>query len=88
MSSFFQIPTLQKVVVSSNLGQLTEIKCGLVLGLQVRSSLPPLKKITLGLESAHSYKMRDFQMLCDALFSLPQLASLKVILGKGFTDMI
>ena len=32
--------------------------------------------------------MADFQALCNAIFSLPQLENLKLVLGKGFADML
>ena len=32
--------------------------------------------------------MIEFQTLCEALFSLPKLENLKLILGKGFADII
>jgi len=65
-----------------------EAKLGLVQGLHSRSHLPPLRKVALELGLANSYKMRDFQMLSNAIFSLPQLENLKVVLGKGFADMM
>ena len=88
--SLFTKPSVDKIVVCGSWGQLTKIKLGLALGLQGRShlQLPPLKELSLELESAHSYKVRDFQSLCDAMFSLPQLENLELVLGKGFVDMI
>ena len=86
--SLFKISSLQKISIHGIWGQLTEVKLGLVFGLQNRSRLLPLKKLSLELESQHSYKIRDFQMLCDAIFSLPELDNLKLVLGKGFADMI
>ena len=86
--SLFKLPSLQKIIVIGNWGQFMEVKHGLVLGLQARTQLRPLKKLSLELKSAHMYKIRDFRMLCDAIFSLPQLHNVTAVLGKGFADMI
>ena len=86
--SLFKNPSLQKIIVVEDWGQLTEIKQGLVLGLQARTQLRPIKKLSLELESSRMYKIRDFRMLCDAIFLLPQLNNLKVVFSKGFADMI
>ena len=59
----------------------------LTFGLQLRSNLPPLKKLSLDLDQTH-YKVQEFAVLCDAVFSLPQLENLHLILGKGYADML
>lgn len=86
--SLFKITSLDKVCIQGDWGPMTEVKLGLAFGLQARSSLPPLKKLSLELGSQRSYKVREFAMLCDAVFSLPQLKNLELILGKGFADML
>ena len=86
--SLIKMPSLQKLVILGDWGQFAEIKLGLVLGLQGRVHMPPLKKLSLELESARSYKIRDLSILCDAIFSLPHLNDLELTLGKGFADMI
>ena len=86
--SLFKKHELQKVAISGIWGEYMEIKEGLLQGLQSRACLPPLKKLVLDLELADCYKMREFQLLCDAIFSLPQLDDLKLVLGKGFVDII
>ena len=87
--ALFEIPSLQKITVSGNWGKHEEVKLGLVQGLRSRSRRSlPLRKLALELELNNSYKMGDFQMLCNAIFSLPQLKNLKLVLGKGFADMI
>lgn len=86
--SLFKIASLEKVCIQGSWGPMTEVKLGLAFGLRSRSRLPPLKKLSLELESQTSYKVREFAMLCDALFSLPQLKDLKLVLGKGFSDML
>ena len=86
--SLFTIPSLQKIVISGNWGKHDEIKLGIVQGLRGRIRLLPLQKLALELELNNSYKMRDFQTLCDAIFSLPHVENLKLVLGKGFCDMI
>ena len=86
--SLFKKKALEKIVIVGCWGSYVEVKEGLVHGLRCRISLPPLKKLALELEIADSYKMRDFQLLCDAIFSLPQLQNLKLVLGKGFVDIM
>lgn len=86
--SLIKMPSLQKLVILGDWGQFAEIKRGLVLSLQGRAHMPPLKKLSLELESARSYKIKDLSILCDAIFSLPHLENLEVALGKGFADMI
>ena len=84
----FAKQALEKIVICGVWGAHMEVKLGLVQGLRVRSHLSPLKKLSLELHLADSYKMRDFQLLCDAIFSLPQLQNLKLVLGKGFAIML
>ena len=86
--SLFKMASLRKIFICGNWGGHLEVKLGLVQGLRSRSHLPPLRKVVLELELGNSYKMRDLQMLSDAIFSLPQLENLKVVLGKGFADML
>ena len=86
--SFFKITSLEKVCIQGCWGPMTEVKLGLVFGLQVRSHMRPLKKLALELDSPTSYKIREFAMLCDAVFSLPQLENLQLVLGKGFASML
>ena len=86
--SLFKITSLDKVSIQGDWGPMTEVKLGLAFGLQARSSLPPLKKLSLELDSQRSYKVREFAMLCNAVFSLPQLENLELVLGKGFADML
>ena len=90
LESFFTIRSLQKICIHGDWGHMEEVKSGLVRGLRKRSKsrLPPLRKVALELRIANSYKKRDFEMLCDAIFSLSQLDDLKVILGAGFAVMI
>ena len=87
--SLFQINSLQKIRISGMdvLGS-NEVKLGIVQGLQGRSHLTPLKKLSLELETRHSYEVQDLETLCDAIFSLPQLENLKLVLGRGFGDII
>ncbi len=88
--SLLGMTSLQKISISGRWGHLDEVKLAIVQGLRARSrtcSLP-LKKIALELTSSDHYKMIDFQTLCEALFSLPKLENLKLILGKGFADII
>ena len=59
-----------------------------MFSLKVRSPLSPLKKLSLELGSDNCYDVRDFELLCDALFSFPQLGDLKLTLGKGFADIL
>ena len=90
--SLFQIDSLQKIHISGIIGGIgresSEVKHGLVQGLQRRSHLTPLKKLSLELEIHHSYEGQDFETLCNAIFSLPQLQDLKLVLGRGFGNMI
>lgn len=86
--SLFKITSLEKICIEGYWGPITEVKLGLAVGLRGRSRLPPLRKLSLELGSQTSYKVREFAMLCDALFSLPQLENLKLVLGKGYSDML
>ena len=86
--TLFCKPSLDKIVFRGNWGQSPAIKDGLVQALASRAHLFPLKKLSLELESQQYYKVKDFELLFDAIFSLPQLENLKLVLGKGFADMI
>lgn len=86
MVSFFMMPSLQTIIISGNWGMHDNIKLGLVHGLKARSL--PLMKLALELELCDHYKKRDFEVLCNAIFSLPQLENLELVLGKGFVDLI
>ena len=84
LMSLLQISSLEKVCIKGTWGSSTEVKLGLVLGLQGRSHLSPLKKLSLELESQSSInKVQDFEKLCDALFSLPKLENLQLSSRKG-----
>ena len=80
--------SLEKISIQGFWSPVTEVKFGLTFGLQLRSSLPPLKKLSLELDSQTRYKVREFAMLCDSVFSLPQLDNLQLVLGKGYADML
>ena len=88
LASLFKIQSLQKIAVRGEWSQLDDIKTGLPRALQGRSNMPPLTKLSLELGSSRCYKLFEFQLLCNALFSLPHLESLKLVLGKGYADMI
>ena len=86
--SLFGMTSLQKISISGCWGHHDEVKRAIVQGLRSRTRSLPLKKIALKLERNDNYKMIEFQTLCEALFSLPKLENLKLILGKGFADII
>lgn len=90
LASFFAMPSLKKMCIYGDWGHIEEFKSGLTKGFRKRriSLLPPLKKVALELRTPNSYKKRDFEMLCDAIFSLSQLDDLKLTLGAGFAAMI
>ena len=89
MVSLFGISSLRKICVrGASWDQSTEIKLGVVSGLRGRSGLSPLTKLSLEIEYQYLYEIQDFEILCDAIFSLPQLENLKLVLGRGFGDMI
>ena len=86
--SLFWIDSLQKIRISGmDVWESNEVKLGIVQGLQGRSRLRPLKKLSLELET-HSYEVQDLETLCNAIFSLPQLENLKLVLGRRFGDII
>jgi hypothetical protein len=86
--SLFQIDSLRKIRISGvDIRESNEVILGLVQGLQGRSHLTPLKKLSLELETHQSYEIQDLEALYDAIFSLPELQNLKLILGGGFGDM-
>ncbi len=86
--SLFGMSSLRKIIISGCWGELDEVKLGLVQGLCSRARSHPLTKIAFQLTRSDHYRMKDFQMLCEAIFSLPNLENLKVVLGKGFADLI
>ena len=88
--SFFAMPSLKKICINGDWGHMDEFKNGLVKGLRKRttSHLLPLRKVALELRIPNSYKKIDFEMLCNAIFSLSQLDGLKLILGAGFAAMV
>ena len=88
LKSLFGMPLLQKITISGNWGSVDDIKYGLIDGLRYRARSCPLKKVALELERSDHYKMREFQVLCETIFSLPKLEDLKVVFGKGFGDII
>ena len=83
----FQIDSLQKIRIGG-IDISNEMKLGIVQGLQERSHLTPLRKLSLELETHHSYETQDLEALYDAIFSLPELQNLKLVLGRGLSDMI
>lgn len=86
--SLLQINLLQKVCIQGNSGPSTEIKLGVLFGLHARTNMPPLKKLSLELKAQNSYEIKEFVKLCDAVFSLPQLEILNLVLGEGFADIV
>jgi hypothetical protein len=74
------ITSLEEISIHGIWGAELEVKQGLVLGLQDRHLLSPLKKLSLDLKSQKTYEIEDFEMLCDAIFSLPQLENLITLL--------
>ena len=88
--SLIKLPLLEEVHISGAWGNRTDVKRGIASALKGRSQnkLSPLKKLYLQLHTAQYYKKRDFQMLCDAIFSLVELENLDIVFGKGFVDMI
>ena len=83
----FQIDSLRKIRIGG-IDILNEVKFGIVQGLQERSHLTPLRKLSLEFETHHSYENQDLEALYDAIFSLPELQNLKLVLGRGLSDMI
>jgi hypothetical protein len=82
------ITSLEEISIHGIWGAELEVKQGLVLGLQDRHLLSPLKKLSLDLKSQKTYEIEDFEMLCDAIFSLPQLENLSLVVGEEFTCTI
>lgn len=88
LTSLLGMPSLQKFVMAGNWDEIDEVKSGLVLALKTRTCLSPFKKITLALKSSRNFTTVDFQILCEAIFSLPKLANLKLVLVNGFTELL
>lgn len=82
------ISSLEEISIHGIWGPVTEVKHGLALGLQGKYLISSLKKLSLDLESQESFKIEDFERLCDAIFSLPQLDNLDLVLGEGFLRMM
>ena len=85
--SLLTMHSLRKICIYGTSSSTTKLNDGLVQGLRqrTRSGLPPLTKIAL--RSAEIYKKQDFKILCDVVFSLPQLENLKVALGGKLAKM-
>lgn len=88
LASLFEINSLKKICIYGTWGTFTEVKHGIVFGLRRRSRYFPLRKLSLELGLRNFYDIEDFEMLCDAIFSLPQLENLKLVLGRGFGDLL
>ncbi len=86
--SLFGMSSLRKIIISGCWDELDEVKLGVVQGLRSRACSHPLTKIAFQITRSDHYNIRDFQMLSEAIFSLPNLDNLKVVLGKGFADLI
>lgn len=86
LTVILKMPSLQKISLLGDWGHLKEVKTGLMQGLYQRACLYPLRKITLEALSG-GYDIDDFRRLWDAVFSLPRLEQLKIVLEKGFTNM-
>ena len=85
--SLLTMHSLRKICIYGTSSNTTKLNDGLVQGLRQRtqSGLPPLTKIEL--RSAEKYKKQNFKILCDTIFSLPQLENLKVVLGGKLAKM-
>lgn len=83
--SLFGMPSLQKISLSGNLCSYDEVKLGIVEGLLHRTHSFPIKKLTLELTDG-CYAREDLKILFDAVFSLPKLDSLELVLGEGFLN--
>lgn len=88
LASLLQMPSLRKLIVTGNWNRSSIIKSGLVQALNRRSRSLPFTKLIFLLTNKDCYKIAEFRALCDAIFSLPELESLKLVLGKGFGDML
>ena len=79
--SLLTMYSLRKIFIYGTSSSSKKLNDGLVQGLHQRthSGLPSLTKIAM--RSAEKYNKKDFKLLCDAIFSLPQLENLKVELG-------
>ena len=83
--SLLIMPTLQELSIGGK-WDIEEAKLGLALGISQRSQLClPLKKIVLDM---NGYSEEDLKVLWKALFSLPQLHQVEIVLEKRFTEMI
>ena len=79
--ALLQLPTLQEFTIMAFWGLYKEAKAGLVQGLHQRSSLPPLRKIYINEATPGGFSEEEYRGLWNAIFSLPQLGQLEIVLS-------
>ena len=79
--ALFRMPTLREVTLMGEWTSLEEAKHALLLGLEQQLQIRSIRKIKLD-ASDHSYGTSEFKELWDALFSLPQLDQVEVIITR------
>jgi hypothetical protein len=79
--ALLKIPTLEEFSIAAFWDRYKEAKAGVVQGLRHRSSLPPLRKIHIDEAAPGECTEEEYRDLWKAIFSLPQLDQLEVVLN-------
>lgn len=79
--ALLRIPTLEEFTIAAFWDHYKEAKAGVVQGLRYRSSLPPLRRIRIDEAAPGECTEEEYRDLWKAIFSLPQLDELEVVLS-------
>lgn len=79
--ALLKMSSLEEFTIAAFWDRYKETKAGLVQGLRQRSSLPPLRKIHINEATPGECTKEEYQQLWKAIFSLPQLDQLEIVLS-------
>ena len=88
IKTLFGMTTLKEVTLEGPWTEITEIKKGLVLGLQQQSRVGSLRKLSLLTNSDSAYTQQELKQLWDSVFSLKSLNQLEVVIGQGLSSQV
>ena len=79
--ALLKMPSLEEFAIAAFWDHYKEAKAGVVQGLRQRSSLPPLRRIHIDEAAPGECTEEEYRELWKAIFSLPQLDQLEIVLS-------
>lgn len=79
--ALLKMPTLEEFAIAGFWDHCKEAKAGVIQGLRHRSSLPPLRRIHINEAPPVECTEEEYQEIWKAIFSLPQLDQLEIVLN-------